>query len=251
MKIHPREIYDRLLEASRTPTCVQEVVIGLTWTLCRAEGMGLCMSPGLPTRTLPWSGTLVNQAIADLTPWIRSWDSYQATIGMAAINASINPTSPLLEQAQPLIPNGSGNLAVFEHFLPQIRGKRVVVIGRYPGLSQYEQETELTVVERQPAAQDLPDPACEYLLPEADWVFLTATSIANKTFPRLVELSRHAQVVLMGPTVPWLPVFAEMGIDYLAGVAVTDPAALRQTIAEGGGTRIFETGVQYRVLALS
>jgi uncharacterized protein (DUF4213/DUF364 family) len=170
---------------------------------------------------------------------------------MAAINSVINSASPLLTQAQPLSPQGSANLAVFEHFLPLIRGKRVVIIGRYPGLAQYEQEADITVLERQPIAQDLPDTACEYLLPEADWVFLTATSIANKTFPRLVELSQQAELVLMGPTTPWLPELADMGINYLAGVNVTHPDGLRQTIAEGGGTRIFDSGVQYCILKLA
>jgi uncharacterized protein (DUF4213/DUF364 family) len=248
IKLHPREIYHLLRSASQSTALVREIIIGLTWTYCEAEGIGLCMSPGQPTRTLPWSGTLVNRAIAELIPWLQSWDNYQATVGMAAINAIINTSSPLLETAQPLSPKGAANLAVFEHFLPQIRGKRVVVIGRYPGLSQYEQETNITVIERQPGVGDLPDTACEYVLPEADWVFLTATSIVNKTFPRLVELSQNAKLVLMGPTVPWLPDLADMGIDYLAGVSVTQKAALRQTIAEGGGTRIFEMGVQYRVL---
>ncbi|WP_254174675.1 DUF364 domain-containing protein [Planktothrix pseudagardhii] len=251
MKIHSREIYDLLLEkSSHSNATVQEIILGLTWTFCQAEGIGLCMSPGQPNRTLSWSGTLVGQAIADLAPWVRSWDSYQATIGMAVINSVINPTSPLLPQAQRLSSHGSANLAVFEHFLPLIQGKRVVVIGRYPGLSQYEQQADITVLERQPIAQDLPDIACEYLLPEADWVFLTATSIANKTFPRLVELSQQAQLVLMGPTTPWLPELAQMGINYLAGVAITDTNALRQTIAEGGGTRIFDVGVEYCVLKI-
>jgi uncharacterized protein len=251
MKVNPKEIYDLLLESSQTNELVQEVIIGLTWTFCRVEGIGLCMSPGQATRTLPWSGTLVNQAIANLAPWLYSWDSYQATVAMAAINAVINSNSPLLKKAQPILPKKSANLAVFEHFLPQIRGKQVVVIGRYPGLLEFEQETEIKVIERQPSNQDFPDPACEYLLPEAEWVFLTATSIANKTFPRLVELSQNAKLVLMGPTVPWLAELADMGIDYLAGVAVKNPQILRQTIAEGGGTRIFDTGVQYHVLELT
>lgn len=250
MKLHPREIYRLLGSLGQTNTQVQEIIIGLTWTFCKAEGIGLCMSPGIPTRTLPWSGTLVNKSVADLAPWLESWDSYQATIAMAAINAVINSQSPLLAKAQPLYPQGSANLAVFEHFLPQIRGKRVVVIGRYPGLSEYEQEIDLVVLERQPNTQDLPDTACEYVLPEADWVFLTATSIVNKTFPRLVELSQNAKLVLMGPTVTWLPDFADMGINYLAGVGITNPEMLRQTIAQGGGVRIFETGVHYRLLEL-
>lgn len=251
MKIHPQEIYPLLLEASQSTTRVQEVVIGLTWTLCQADSVGLAMSPAQPTRTLPWPGTLVGQTVADLAPWIKSWNPYEATVGMAAINATLNAASPLVKAAQPLSPEGSANLAVFEHFMPLLQDQRVVVIGRYPKLAQYEEVADIRVIERQPSGNDFPDPACEYLLPDADWVFLTATSIVNKTFPRLVELSQTAKLVLMGPTLPWLPALADMGIDYLAGVQVTHPMALRQTVAEGGGVRIFETGVQYRVLALN
>jgi uncharacterized protein len=101
--LQPREIYDLLIDSSKTDISVEEILIGLTWTICRAEGIGLCMSPGIPTRTLSWSGTLVNKSIAELADWIRSWDSYQATVAMAAINAAINSRSSLIEKAEPLI----------------------------------------------------------------------------------------------------------------------------------------------------
>lgn len=244
--MNSRSIYELLLERANDETPIEEIIIGLTWTYCQADGIGLCMSPAIPTRTLPWPGTLVGRSIASLAPWVQSWNAYEATIGLAVINASINRRSTLIEQAEPI---GTGNLAVFERFLPLIHGQKVAVIGRYPGLARYEEQVELTVIERQPIDRDLPDPAAEYILPGVDWVFLTATSIANKTFPRLMELSHNAKVVLMGPTVPWLAEFADMGVDYLAGVNVTNPIALKQTIAEGGGVRIFETGVEYRVLA--
>ncbi|WP_267383738.1 DUF364 domain-containing protein [Cyanobacterium sp. uoEpiScrs1] len=248
---NPQEIYDLLLDYGNNTTSIQEVIIGLTWTICHGKEIGLCMSPALPTRTLSWPGTLVNRSVADIAPWLQSWDSYQATIGMAAINAVINSQSNLQEMSQPIISSGSANLAVFEHFLPKLRGKRVSIIGRYPGLDRYENEMEINVIELKPGPGDFPAPASEYLLPKSDWVFLTGTSIPNKTFPRLVELSRNAKLVLMGPTVPWLAELAEFGIDYLAGVTVVDPQALRQTVAEGGGVRIFETGVQYRLYDFS
>lgn len=247
---NPQKIYDLLLDYGNAQTQVSEVIIGLTWTFCQAEEIGLCMSPGIATRTISWSGTLVNRSIAQLASWVRSWDIYQATVGMAAINAAINRHSALPEQAQPLISKDSANLAVFENFLPQIRGKQVSIVGRYPGLERYEQEMSLNVIELQPTAKDYPASAAEYLLPESEWVFLTATSIPNKTFPRLAQLAKNAKLVLMGPTVPWLSELADFGVDYLAGVTVTNPQALRQTVAEGGGVRIFETGVQYRVLKL-
>ncbi|MFI3220437.1 MAG: DUF364 domain-containing protein [Methylococcales bacterium] len=243
---NPQHVYELLLDHATSDNLVESVNIGLVWTLCKAQNCGLAMSPQLPTRTLPWSGTLVGKPLSELCVWINEWDAYQATIGMAAINAAIN--------AQPL-PSGislpAGNLAVFEHFLPQLIGKKVVVIGRYPHIERYAEQIDLQIIERQPTDGDYPDSACEFLLPKADWVFLTATSLINKTFPRLAELSQHATTVLMGPTTPWLPQLADFCIDYLAGVEITDAEKLQQTIAEGGGVRIFEIGVRYRVVDLT
>jgi uncharacterized protein (DUF4213/DUF364 family) len=242
---NPRRVYELLLDHATSDSLVEAVNIGLVWTVCKAGQCGLAMSPQLPTRTLPWSGALVGKSLRELCVWINEWEAYQATVGMAAINATLN--------AQPL-PDGitlpAGNLAVFEHFLPQLIGKKVVVIGRYPHIERYAEQIDLHIIERQPTATDYPDSACEFLLPKADWVFLTGASLVNKTFPRLAELSQHATTILMGPTTPWLPQLADFGIDYLAGVEITDAEKLQQTIAEGGGVRIFETGVRYRVVDL-
>jgi uncharacterized protein (DUF4213/DUF364 family) len=209
------------------------------------------MSPGTPTRTLRWSGSLAGRRISDFTTWLRSWDLYQSTVAMAAINAVINGTSVLARSALSLPPRGPANLAVFQHFADRLAGRRVAVVGRYPGLDTLDIDWDLTVLERQPGPDDLPDPAAEYLLPAADWVFLTATSIPNKTFPRLAELARDTRLVLMGPTVPWLPELADFGVDYLAGVQVRSPEDLRRIVAEGGGTRIFESAVRYGVADLT
>ncbi len=228
-------------------------MIGLVWTLCQDDSqgsIGLAMSPAIPTRTLPWSGTLTGKPITDLAAWILDWEPYKATVAMAAINCCLNsrtmPASVVLDTTAE-----HANLAVFEHFLPQLSGKNVVVIGHYPGIERYQNKIRLTVLERQPQLGDLPDAAAEFLLPTADWVFLSASTIPNKTFPRLAELSGNAKTVLMGPTVPWLPQLHEFGIDYLAGVEITDAAALHHTAAQGGGVRIFQTGVRYRIAELA
>ena len=97
--INPREIYDLMLDYGTKDTQVKEILIGLTWTLCIAGGAGLCMSPGIATRTLPWSGTLVNKSIAELAPWLRSWNPYQATVAMAAINSVVNSSSSLSDSS--------------------------------------------------------------------------------------------------------------------------------------------------------
>lgn len=250
-KLHP--VYQLLLDYSRNDKrTVTAVIIGLVWTLCKIERedsniLGLAMSPNTATRLLPWSGTLVGKRLGELAEWLVDWDVYKATVGMAAINCSIN--------ARQLLAGGlvldSGNLAVFDYFLPQLFDKKVVVIGRYPTIERYQAQLDLSIIERQPHANDYPDSACEYLLPNADWVFITGSSLTNKTFPRLAELSRHATTVLMGPTVPCLREFKEFGIDYLASIDITDSTRLLETVAEGGGVRIFDHGARYRVLDLS
>ncbi|MCK9396342.1 MAG: DUF364 domain-containing protein [Methylobacter sp.] len=247
---NPARIYELLLDYANSDTRVTEVNIGLVWTVCKAQHTGLAMSPGIPTRTLPWPGTLSGKTVAELAGWITDWEPYKATVAMAAINCSLNRYE--LPSGITLLPDPDNpNLAVFDHFLPRLQGKKVVVVGRYPGIERYADQIDLHIIERQPQPSDYPDPACEFLLPDADWVFLTASSITNKTFPRLAELARHATTVLMGPTVPWLPELHEFAIDYLAGIEVIDPVKLHQTAAEGGGVRIFENAVRYRIVDLT
>lgn len=251
MASSPWDLYALLLDSLPDGRQIRSLTLGLTWTLSRAdEGMGLAMSPEIPSRTLSWAGSLQGRAAKDVAGWVRSWQPHEAAVGMATVNAMLNADNHLLNSATPLYTSGPANLSVFEHFRDQLQGKAVVVIGRYPGLDDLQLDARLSVIERNPGQDDLPDPAAEYLLPDADWVFLTASSITNKTFPRLAELARDARLVLMGPTTPWLPELREYGVDYLAGVCVRDPSALQQTVAEGGGTRIFDTGVQYGLVDL-
>lgn len=249
---NPKYIYELLLDHCTCDAVVDHLMIGLVWTLCKSKqhsNVGLAMSPGYATRTLSWSGSLSGKPVTDLAAWILEWDPYQSTVAMAAINSCINsrslPDSVILDHT-----TEHANLAVFEYFLPQLYNKKVVVIGHYPGIERYQDLMQLSVLEKQPVADDLPDSACEFLLPGADWVFLTASSIPNKTFPRLAELSRHAKTVLMGPSLPWLPQLYEFGIDYLAGVEITDSSVLYHTAAEGGGVRIFNQGLRYRIAEL-
>ncbi|MGK7946096.1 MAG: DUF4213 domain-containing proteins, partial [Microcystaceae cyanobacterium] len=84
--INPKDIYLLLIEKAQSSTEIKEIIIGLTWTYCETQAVGLAMSPAIPTRTLPWSGTLVNRPAQELATWLQSWESYAATIGMSVIN---------------------------------------------------------------------------------------------------------------------------------------------------------------------
>jgi uncharacterized protein (DUF4213/DUF364 family) len=244
-------LYDRLIHRARSEARVRRVLLGLNWSIAQVDAAGLSFSPVEPPRTLSFPGTLAGRKAADLVPWIRSFDPCEATVGSAVINAVVNHEgNALLRTAQPL-PNGAPpHLQVFANFMSETQGAHVVVVGKYPGLEELWSERSYTCIERRSAPGTLPDTAAEYVIPRADWVFLTGSAIANKTLPRLLELSRSATTVLMGPSVPWLEEWADFGVDYLAGVSVRDVDRLWQVAAEGGGTRLFEEAVSYRLLRL-
>ena len=246
-------LYDWLLAsaAGTDAAPLRSVQLGLSWTLAEvAGGLGFAFSPRQVPRTLPWAGTLAGRPAGELAAWLASWQPAEAAVGLAVLNAQINAAAPCLAAATPLHGGAPGHLRVFEHFRPRLDGRRVAVVGHYPGLERLWSDLPYQCLERQPQDGDLPDSAAEFVLPQADWVFVTASSLANHTLPRLLELSRRARVVLMGPSLPWLAGWREFGVDYLAGVRVRDAAAARQVVAEGGGTRLFAEAVEYAVLEL-
>lgn len=228
------------------------MLLGLNWSVAEVRASGICFSPVDPPRTLAFPGTLAGRPAADLAPWVRSFDPCEATVGCAVINAVVNDgDNRCIARSEPTASAVPSHLRVFGHFAPRLDGAEVVVVGRYPGLDALWQGRPYTCIERRVTPNTLPEVAAEYVLPRADWVFVTGSAIANKTLPRLLELSRRATVVLLGPSVPWMAEWADFGVDYLAGVVVRDTERLMQIAAEGGGTRIFEDAVDYRVLSLN
>jgi len=253
----PHPIYAALIhEAQGCPgydAPLERVCIGQVWTLVRVNGFtGLCMTPASAyTRTLSWPGTLTGRRASEVIAWLGSWQPFEACLAVATLNAVLSGAGKawaLREEATPL---GGGNLAVFAALGERLQGQKLGVIGRYPGLDRVLSGLDYHCVERSPGEDDLPDPASEFLLPDSDWAFITASALSNKTLPRLLELARRARVVLMGPSMPWSTVWCDWGVDYLAGVEVVDEELLWRTAAEAGGVRIFEGGVAYRLLALN
>jgi uncharacterized protein (DUF4213/DUF364 family) len=58
----------------------------------------------------------------------------------------------------------------------------------------------------------------------------------------LLELSKNAIKVLVGPSTPLTPRLFDFGIDVLAGMVVEDEKPLWRTVREGGSLEIFQSG---------
>ena len=236
------EIYDRLIDdvdpAAKAASCMVS-----TWTVVDAEneGMGLAMTyRGGAHDQHPLTG-IAGTPLRDLATHLKSWDLRRASLGMSAVNAYLN--SPERVQSwmkRPLEQTRSAS--VFVSMLDRIAGKKVAVIGHFPGLEKARACCELTILERNPSEDDLPDFAAEYILPEQDFVFITGTALTNKTLPRLLELSAGAFVALVGPSVPLAPWLFDLGVDMLAGTVVTDKKGVWERALEGAHRGIFDAG---------
>lgn len=232
---------------------LENIVIGVNWILAQTEQqMGLCFSVRQIPRTIPWAGTLIGQPIGTLAQWLAHTELLDRSVALAAINSCLNANAATLQAATRLEGVWPAHLRVFEHFSPQLNAQRVVVVGHYPSLELYWQQDDYQCLELNPQQGDISAEHSEVVLKQADWVFITASSIANGSISQLLAWSRHAKVVLMGPSLTWLDaeVWRNLGVDYLAGVQVEASPTLWHTVAQAGGTRIFETGVSYYLLPL-
>ena len=76
------------------------------------------------------------------------------------------------------------------------------------------------------------------VLPQADVVALTGTSLLNHTFDDLVSLCRpEAFVVMLGASAPLSPVLLEHGVDAVSGTKVVDVPAVVRAVGEGATFR--------------
>jgi uncharacterized protein (DUF4213/DUF364 family) len=76
------------------------------------------------------------------------------------------------------------------------------------------------------------------VLPQADVVALTGTSLLNHTFNDLIALCRpDAYVLLLGPSAPLTPVLFEAGVDAISGTRVHDAEQVLLSLAQGATFR--------------
>ncbi|RIV20953.1 hypothetical protein D2Q93_11110 [Alicyclobacillaceae bacterium I2511] len=235
------QIYEELIEAVPPDLRVERCLVGLNWTLVQSKNTGIAMTTVEGPRRSSLAGSIVGMPVRELAKQIKSWNEVDAALGLAAINSVLNEVNHVREWNGAL-PTHYEEANAFTVLRDQVVGKRVSVIGHFPSLESWKDICQLSILERHPQDDDLPDPACEYLLPEQDFVFMTATTLINKTFPRLLQLARKSRVILVGPSTPMTPILFQYGVDVLGGMIVTEAASVWQAVGEGGDMELFRKG---------
>ncbi|WP_052038054.1 Rossmann-like domain-containing protein [Clostridium drakei] len=163
---------------------------------------------------------------------------------MAAINSAFNNSSQVMDITGNQIgkSNDPEKYNAFKILEPNMKDKKVAVIGHFPGIDKLNEICELSILERDPQPGDYPDSACEYLLPEQDFVFITGTAFTNKTMPRLLQLCKKADIVLVGPSVPISKILFNYGVKLIASFVVVEQDLIWKAVQEGKKMNIFKSG---------
>lgn len=173
------------------------------------------------------SGQLVGGSALELAGWVSSESFTEVGIGLATLNALL-PT-----------PTGCVYLTA-EDYISQRGGQaRVALIGHFPFVSSLKtQVKELWVLELNPQEGDLPTSSAAQIIPQADILAITATTLINRSFDSLFALRRpDTKVILLGPSTPLSPRLFDMGIHVLSGSIIEDSKTVLTLVQQGATFR--------------
>lgn len=178
------------------------------------------------------AGSLGSRSAGELAALARSPSLLEAAIGMAAINALL-----------PSRPDEWVDLNAEDVIAEHGAGKQVAIVGHFPFIPRLRERVgKLWVLEQQPRGQDLPAAAASEVVPQADVLAITGTTLINHTFDQLMALrrpssSRAALVLVLGPSTPLSPVLFDHGVHLLSGAVVEDVDAVLRAVSQGANFR--------------
>ena len=173
-------------------------------------------------------GFLQGKSARDLARMVYSESILEAAIGMATVNSLLE-----IDERQ------CAELNAAELIMEKGEGKNIAIVGHFPFIPRVRKHSkELWIIEKNPKEGDFAETEADGLIPRADVVALTGTSLTNHTIEQLLELcSPRAYVILLGDTAPLSPIFFEYGLDAVAGTRVVKPELALRCVSEGANFR--------------
>lgn len=246
----PWELYDQMIAAIPEDIEVIDYCLGTGWSYVEAScGMGVsytCKGGAPRTHKEDLRGTSLKR----LASLAKSWSFEEATFGIAALNAwyaqkdKLDSLNPLYDPPRDTPEGQRHKMDAFDLHREAMEGKKVVVIGHFPHIERLNDYCELTILERNCTSEnDVPDTACEYLIPHSDFLFLTGVTLINKTAPRLLSLSKNATTIFVGPSVIPSPILFDWGVEMIGGSVVLDSEKVKFGVKNGAG-KLFGEALQ-------
>lgn len=245
-------IIDALLDHLTDDAPVRRVLVGAFWTAVELDadpprcglastlrGVGHHHGPPIAE-----AGRLLTYSGRELAQWLRADRVMASSIGMAAYNA-LNGLNAVDEAA-------CTEANAEDVILERGAGRRVAIVGHFPFVDRVrETAAACWVLELVPRPGDLAAERAEEILPQADVVALTGTSLLNHTFDELIGYCRpDAFILVLGPSTPFSPALFEAGVDGLSGTVVDDPARVLRAVEQGATFRQIKRAGGLRLLTL-
>jgi uncharacterized protein (DUF4213/DUF364 family) len=211
-----------------------DVRVGPYWTIVqssRRAGLASTLAHAHQHGTAPigQAGSLHLQPPVALAGLLRSPSPPEAAIGLAAVNSLLDPVAA-----------GAVEVNARELLCERAKGRLLAVIGHFPFTELLRSVArELWVFERPGRMRpgDLEESAIAELLPHAEVVAVTGTTVINHTVEAIIARKRpDAFAVMLGPSTPVASCLLERGFNVLCGTAVEDPAAVARAVSEGAVT---------------
>ncbi len=234
---HPKFFVDAILEAAAAAPAAElvDLRVGTYWVVVRTS-LGVGMASVLSSeahlhgsRPVADAGSLHHRTPLELAALLRSESPPETSIGMAAVNAILGPAAAGLPDEKAL--------AILRQ---RGAGRKVAMIGRFPFADDLRNDCdELWVFERglNRRPGDFGDEAVDQLLPRADVVAVTATTLLNGTLATILAgLRPETFVMLLGPSTPLTPALFRFGFDVLCGTVIEDPEAVLRAVEQGAVT---------------
>lgn len=208
------KLYDELIAAIPKGIKIIDIYQTKHWTMVSSDyGVGTAMK--FTQEFIPTIQKYKGLELAQVASLIKSWDFQKASIGLAVINSYFN-------QIKQIEKNFSANKIVsgdaFDNLVEHAKTKKIGMIGHFSFIDRLNEcPKNVYIFELKPRKGDYPASASEFLLPEMDIVYITGSTLVNKTIVRLLELAKQAIVILVGSSCPLSPVLFDFSIDVLAG----------------------------------
>jgi uncharacterized protein (DUF4213/DUF364 family) len=222
-------IDDLLASLPDDRTSVRSVLVGAHGTAVCSRHCGLATTmmgdkPHDHTTVVRDAGLLHLRSVRDLAEYARSENLLEASIGLAALNSIVDINE-----------NYAVEINAVDVLMKKGAGKNVALVGHFPFIPHLRKSVgKLWVIEQHPTEDDHPSQDAGDLIPRAEVVGLTGSTLINHTLDGLLELCQpEALVVLLGPTTPLSPVLFDHGVDIVAGSKVVDEEAVLYAIGQG------------------
>ncbi len=226
------KLFDEIIE-TLPDFSIKDVRTGPFWTAALSRNCGLALTLPEPYRMfVRHSGDMVGKSAKEIANFAKSWNPTEAAIGIAAINSLVEPAGKFINALDYIAEIG------FD--------KNIVFVGHFPRMDKIRKVAKsLIIIEKRMQQGDYPDVAAEYTIPKADIVVITGSVFVNKTYKRLLELSRNCYTILIGPSVIMSDVLFDYGVDVLAGSKILQCENTLRAVSQGGHLKDFSKHLEY------